>query len=253
LDPAADYVPTHLKVEFEEFEHGFIYKRLREGESDDHPQWTIGRVSLWPNGFYLGHHCEWRVPIDDENTLNVLWVFGRVPKEQEPYEQTAIPAWYGPLHDEDGNWIKSHIANQDFAMWVGQGRISDRSTETLGASDRGVVMMRRRFLEELEAVGKGMQPKGLITDPGKNHDVFLPSVVRDELVEGLPRKEQTAHQLLGPYLLDNPQQYGQPVAVREAYEAAIGSKLQGAANFVVNVPLGDVNNHDIDAATSQRS
>lgn len=230
----ADYVPTHLKAEYEEFEYGFIYKRLRAGESEQNPMWTTGRVTLWPNGFYLGHHFEWRVPIDDENTLSVLWVFSRVPKEQEPYVQASIPAWYGPLYDEDGNWITSHVANQDFAAWVGQGRITDRTRETLGASDRGIVLMRRRFFEELDAVAAGSVPKGLITDKTRNHKIHLPSACREELMGGLPRAELSAHPLLGAYLHDFFGQAGQPTAVKEAYEAAIGQKLKMAKFFTVH-------------------
>lgn len=75
------YVDTHKKIEFEEFDYGFIYKRLRGDDTEKNIMWTIGRVALWPNGFYLGHHFEWRVPIDDYNTLSVFWVFCRVPSE----------------------------------------------------------------------------------------------------------------------------------------------------------------------------
>src|SRR5260221_14512419 len=52
--------PKPLKLKFEEFEHGFAYKRVREGQSEADKYWTIGRVALWPNGFYLGRHFEWR-------------------------------------------------------------------------------------------------------------------------------------------------------------------------------------------------
>lgn len=233
-DGNAPYAPTHVKTQYEEFEYGFIYKRLRASESDQNPMWTVGRVTLWPNAFYLGHHFEWRVPIDDENTLSVLWVFSRVPKEQEPYVQERIPSWYGPLHDENGRWITSHVANQDFAAWVGQGRITDRTKETLGASDRGIVMMRKRFFEELEAVAAGSRPKGLIIDKESNKDVSLPSACRDELLYGMPRAEQDRHPLLGPYLRDFIGQAGQPEEVRLAYEKAIGQKTQGAKFFVVH-------------------
>ncbi|MCI3203891.1 MULTISPECIES: aromatic ring-hydroxylating dioxygenase subunit alpha [Pandoraea] len=233
-DAGAAYVPTHLKAAYEEFEHGFVYKRLRAAESEENVMWTVGRVTLWPNGFYLGHHFEWRVPIDDENTLSVFWVFNRVPKEQEPYVQTRIPTWYGPLYDENGDWITSHVANQDFAAWVGQGRITDRSKETLGASDRGIVMMRRKFFEELEAVAGGAAPKGLITDPAKNARVFLPSACREEMLTGLTREALSAHPLLGPYLHDFFGQAGQPDDVREAYEQAVGQKMRGAKFFTVH-------------------
>src|SRR5262249_17008169 len=45
------------------------YKRVREDSDERNPYWTVGRLALWPNGFYLGNHFEWRVPVDDENTL----------------------------------------------------------------------------------------------------------------------------------------------------------------------------------------
>ncbi|MFT4064972.1 Rieske 2Fe-2S domain-containing protein [Paraburkholderia sp.] len=233
-DRHAAYVPTHLKTQYEEFDYGFVYKRLRAAETEQNPMWTIGRVTLWPNAFYLGHHFEWRVPIDDENTLSVLWVFSRVPREQEPYVQERIPSWYGPLYDENGAWITSHVANQDFAAWVGQGRITDRTKETLGASDRGIVMLRKRFFDELDAVAAGAEPKGLIRDPAANRNVPLPSACRAEMLDGLPRAELDRHPLLGPYLRDFIGQAGQPEQVRLDYEKAIGQKTQRAKFFVVH-------------------
>lgn len=97
-------------------------------------------MCLWPNAFFLGAHFEWRVPVDDENTLSVTWHFTHVPKEREPYLQDTIPTWIGPTHDEKGRWITSHVMNQDFVGWVGQGPIADRTKEHLGASDKGIVM-----------------------------------------------------------------------------------------------------------------
>lgn len=232
-DPNGKNVPTHLQLKFEEFEYGLTYKRLRGGDTEDNIMWTVGRICLWPNAFYLGHHCEWRVPIDDENTLSVMWMFGRVPKEMEPYEQKKVPSWVGPLKDENGEWIISHVINQDFAAWYGQGRITDRTREKLGHSDKGVVMMRRKFFEELDAMADGKQQLfGQIWDPAKNKDVFLPSACREEMIHGLPREQQNAHPLLGPYLNDCFGQYGQPDWVREEYEKAVGQKMKMAATFV---------------------
>ncbi|MFX8731677.1 hypothetical protein ABTM48_21280, partial [Acinetobacter baumannii] len=78
-------------------------------------------------------------PVDDENTLSVTWHFTRVPREAEPYVQDRIPTWHGPLRDpQTGEWITTHVMNQDFAAWVGQGRIADRAQENLSQSDRGI-------------------------------------------------------------------------------------------------------------------
>jgi 5,5'-dehydrodivanillate O-demethylase len=66
--------------------------------------------------------------------------------------------------------------NQDFIAWVGQGRQSDRENEHLGESDRGVILMRRKMIEQAELVRDGGTPKGLVFDPQKNHAIHLPRV-----------------------------------------------------------------------------
>jgi 5,5'-dehydrodivanillate O-demethylase len=196
---------------------------VREDTSENHPLWTVGRVCLWPNGFFLGDHFEWRVPIDDENTLSVTWAFTRVPKESEPYEQKTIPSWRGPTHDRDGRWITSHVMNQDFAAWAGQGTIADRTRENLRLSDRGVVMLRKRFLAELERAAGGETPKGLILDPERNRRVALPVAMRKLLVDGLPRREMMKHPVLGRLLEGYVFQAGQPPHVRRAFQKAMRS------------------------------
>jgi 5,5'-dehydrodivanillate O-demethylase len=167
--------PRHLRLAFEEFEYGYSYKRVREDSTEQDPSWTVGRVCLWPNAFFLGSHFEWRVPIDDENTLSVTWHFTHVPKEREPYDQPSIPTWVGPTHDSQGRWITTHVMNQDFTGWVGQGRIADRTREHLGASDSGIVMIRKRLMADLDAVAQGHDPKGIIRDPSRNVRIELPS------------------------------------------------------------------------------
>ena len=54
-----------------------------------------------------------------------------MPKEREPFVQDKVPYWHGPLVDEQtGRWISTHIMNQDFIAWAGQGAIADRTQET---------------------------------------------------------------------------------------------------------------------------
>ena len=168
------HAPKHLKLKFEEFDHGFIYKRTRENQGETDAYWTVGRVALWPNGFYLGNHFEWRVPIDDENTLSVAWFFMRVPKGREPYVQGKVPTWWSPIKDDNGRWISSHVINQDIIAWVGQGRIADRTRETLGASDLGIAMIRKRFFDDIDAMERGEDPKGVIRSSNVARCVDLP-------------------------------------------------------------------------------
>ena len=221
---AGPYAPTHLKIDFEEFEYGVTYKRVLEDTGEDHPLWTVGRNCLWPNALFTGDHFEWRVPIDDGNTLSVGWFFNPVPRNRRPFRQNAIPYWYGPIRDEEtGRWITSHIMNQDFVAWVGQGRLADRSREHLGRSDRGVILMRRIFSDDIERIGKGEDPKAIIRDPAVNACVGLPIFDRDYLVQG-----PTGEQLRDPHhprsrsMRDFVFQAGQPADIRDAYAEAMG-------------------------------
>ncbi|WP_342132743.1 aromatic ring-hydroxylating dioxygenase subunit alpha [Hydrogenophaga sp. OTU3427] len=214
--------PTHLKLAFEEFEYGFVYKRVKEDTTEADPTWTVGRVFLWPNGFFLGEHFEWRVPIDDENTLSITWKYTRVPSDRPRYVQPSIPTWHGPLKNADDQWIDTHVMNQDFIAWVGQGTIADRTQERLGASDRGIVMVRRRFFDEMERVAKGEVPKGTITDPARNRRVELPVADRESVREGYTSDQILADPFLRMMFTSYLFQAGQPEAVRREFSEAVG-------------------------------
>ncbi len=218
--------PAHLRLGFDEFEYGFTYRRILEGQSEQDELWTVGRVCLWPNCLFTGAHFEWRVPVDDTNTLSVGWFFDRVPNEMEPFSQERIPYWYGPTRDaRTGRWLTTHVMNQDFLAWTGQGTIADRTQEHLGESDRGVIMMRRRILEEADVVARGGEPKALIRDPSINGCVPLPIIGRGQFVDGYSRadgnkrRERTPGLALGP---EFPFQSGQPEEIRLAYRRAMG-------------------------------
>jgi 5,5'-dehydrodivanillate O-demethylase len=221
-----DRPPAHLRIAFDEFEYGFTYRRILEGQSERDELWTVGRTCLWPNCLFTGGHFEWRVPVDDANTLSVGWFFDRVPNEMEPFAQDRIPFWYGPVRDpRTGRWITTHVMNQDFVAWTGQGEIADRAREHLGESDRGVIMMRRRMLEEAEVVARGGEPKALIRDPEKNVCVQLPIMGRDVFVKGYSRADGTLPQLGTPGVRrghDFVFQAGQPEEIRLAYRRAMG-------------------------------
>jgi 5,5'-dehydrodivanillate O-demethylase len=224
-----EYSPKTLELKVDDFEYGLISRRYREGTDTNTPLWSVGRAILWPNGWYFGHHFEWKVPIDDTNTLFVTWSLLHVPKECEPYTQQTIPTWFAPVKDEKGDWIQSHVGNQDVVAWVSQGAIADRTRETLCASDRGVVTLRRRLFEDLEAVASGKDPRGIIRDPVKNVRVELPCLSREQLMNGLPREQMRKHPVMGPYLTEFYLMAGQPDEVREEFERAMtvkGSRLE---------------------------
>lgn len=230
----SDYAPTHLQLAFEEFDYGLIYKRISADTDEQHPMWTIGRVCLWPNGFYLGDHFEWRVPIDDENTLSVSWFFIPLPNEIE-HIQNSIPTWVSPLKNQQGEWICSHVVNQDAIAWIGQGKIADRTREKLGSSDRGIAMLRHQLFKDIEAVQSGRDPKGVIRDPARNQCLVLPSDQRDFYRQGLPRDEYLRHPKLSRFLTHFIFHAGQPEWVKKAQMAATGV-WPGEANLVDTHP-----------------
>jgi 5,5'-dehydrodivanillate O-demethylase len=125
--------------------------------------------------------------------------------------------------ERSGGWISSHIMNQDFVAWVGQGVVADRTKEHLGSSDRGIILQRQRFLSDLEAIARGEDPKAIIRDPSVNRSVPLPVAERKLLVDGLPRAELLAHPILGKqYAGDYVFQAGQPPEVAAAFREAMG-------------------------------
>jgi 5,5'-dehydrodivanillate O-demethylase oxygenase subunit len=222
---AEAYAPTHRKIVVEEIEWGLNYRRVTSATDETHPLWTIGRVALHPNALFTGDHFEWRIPIDDENTLSITWTFDKVPKEREPYVQRRIPYWHGPILGTDGRCITSHVMNQDFAAWIGQGVIADRTREHLGQSDRGVVMLRSRFFDDLARVERGDDPSALIRDADRNRCIELPVIGKEGFRDGLTagqleeRFRKIGRKFPPAYIF----QAGQPDHVRREYEAAMGA------------------------------
>lgn len=218
----ANNAAKHLKIVFEDYDYGLVYRRVRENQPEDSRYWTVGRVALWPNGFYLGHHFEWRVPVDDENTLSVAWFFVRVPKGREPYVQKSVPTWISPIKDENGRWISSHVINQDIIAWVGQGRIADRTKENLRSSDVGITMMRQQYLKDMEAIEQGRDPKAVFRDPEAAKCVLLPNMYREINTHGLTLEDMRKDRLIGQRLEEFRHHAGQPLEVREAFVEAMG-------------------------------
>jgi 5,5'-dehydrodivanillate O-demethylase len=88
-------------------------------------------------------------------------------------------------------------------------------------------MMRKRFLDDIDAMRDGNDPKGLIRDPDHNRSVRLPTVSRDLLLNGLTMDQVLANPARsgtitpGSYVF----QYGQPEHVRLAMQDALGREI----------------------------
>jgi len=230
---SAVFAPRHIEISFEEFEFGYICGRqVEDGPADaDGPIFRSSRTAdggvlcIWPNALMTGPTFEWRVPVDDRTTLNVTWQYLILPQDVPPAQQADIPYWYAPVTD-GGRMISSHVLNQDFTAWVGQGPIADRSSELLGRTDAGITRLRHRYIREAERVARGEDPPGLVRDPAANVNIQLPVRRKERYVDGLPREaleQEIAVQKRLGYAADGPPSVlaGRPRHVRRLYEAAI--------------------------------
>ena len=72
--------------------------------------------------------------------------------------------------------------------WVSQGAIADRSSESLGRSDKGLILYRQMLEENVRLVEMGEDPMNTFRDPGSNEYLRLPT----EESEGMSRMERNA-------------------------------------------------------------
>jgi 5,5'-dehydrodivanillate O-demethylase len=184
-------VRHHEQIAFDVFEWGISKRRRLTGDSQDADDWKIGHPILFPNTLAVGDaSCpmfQIRVPMDDEHTL-VFWyeVFPRDPAA-EPQQAADIPVTEWPYKYADGRLVVETISGQDMMVWVTQGAISDRTTERLGTSDKGIILYRSLLNEQMEKVARGQDPMGVIRDPARDVMITIP-------------REGVAHYVVGGFV-----------------------------------------------------
>jgi phthalate 4,5-dioxygenase oxygenase subunit len=85
--------------------------------------------------------------------------------------QSVEPVTFRPVRNQSNNYGIDRarqkntsmtgihgFAAQDQAVQESMGPIVDRSKEKLGASDAGIIAMRKLLLDEIRALGKGQEP-----------------------------------------------------------------------------------------------
>ncbi len=140
----------------------------------DKPEKEHGHPAIFPNiliapqAKYLTIH--FRVPMDDEYTM-IYWVEflatddGSIVNQKDediPFEKMDHPL------QPDGEYELHTFVYQDQMAWETQGAIADRTTELLGASDRGLVMYRDLLRQNIRKVQEGRDPDGVVRDPVVN-------------------------------------------------------------------------------------
>jgi len=114
-----------------------------------------------------------RVPIDDEHT-RIIWIGTLPPEAGAVTPDIDIP--FEIQHDPPNQTVEtvdlSTFYGQDRVVWETQGLIADRTRETLGASDRGIVLFRRMLDEQIARVERGEEPTiAVVRDPEKNRSI----------------------------------------------------------------------------------
>jgi 5,5'-dehydrodivanillate O-demethylase len=201
--PPAMTARHHDEIAFDIFEYGITKRRRLAGEPLDCDDWAVGHPVIFPNILAVGGSgrptFQIRVPVDDTHTLH-FWYRTR---RREPGEapQETVPVHEAPWQHENGRFWVETVPGQDMMAWISQGPISERTTERLGTSDRGVILYRSLLLEQLERVEHGQEPMGLVRDPAKNEPMIriprerIPLQSYRRQVDVMPRGEARGRQL----------------------------------------------------------
>ncbi len=166
----------HMKLGFDVYEHGIIKRRVVEGTDESHPAWRIGHPILFPNILRVSTFFEFRVPMDDTHTLDVVYQVHAPPEGVDLPVQEGIPYYDFPVAGRDAKgqpeWEAiDYTLGQDIVAWIGQGPVADRTKERLGESDKGVILFRRLLQEQLKVLEDGGEPMNVFRDPAA-HDVI---------------------------------------------------------------------------------
>ena len=167
---------SHKKIGFDAFEHGIIKRRIIDNGTEQDEEWATGHPVIFPNALKSGSVkrpvFQIRVPIDDTKTA-YWWYRCYTAASGVPIEPQAvddIPMFTAPVPQVDASglpqWdILDNNSGQDIVAWTSQGTVTDRTKESLGRSDKGIVMYRRQLQQALDVVAKGGDPMNVFRDP----------------------------------------------------------------------------------------
>jgi 5,5'-dehydrodivanillate O-demethylase len=167
----------HQKIGFDVFEHGIIKRRVVQGQDEDHVQWRVGHPILFPNILWVGSTLQFRVPADDTHTLHIsLYTWKAAPGTEAP-KQDVVPSRIVPLRDEQGQFTALDVTfNQDYLCWITQGDIAHRELEKLGEGDKGIILVRKLLLEQVERMQAGEEPMNILREASQNEVLEFPRI-----------------------------------------------------------------------------
>jgi 5,5'-dehydrodivanillate O-demethylase len=149
------------QLAFDLFEFGIQKRRIVEGDPPEtSPDWQVGHPTLFPNALANGMRFQFRVPVDDTTTLNIM----HTSRELKPGEAPAVESRYLDWAEDEGKFILDTIMGTDMMAWITQGDLMPRHLEHLGLVDQGVILYRRLLEENMAKVQEGKDPMGLVRD-----------------------------------------------------------------------------------------
>ncbi len=161
----------HVKIAFDPWDYGMYKRRLTDRQTEEAGDWTVGHPVIFPHCLAQGDSLQYRVPMDDTHTLHFTFWSSELAPGKEPDVNWLVE--HDPLvYDELGRVRGDYVIRQDEMAWIGQGAISDRTTEHLATSDRGIMLFRRLLHENLERVASGQDPIAVIRDPAVNEPMI---------------------------------------------------------------------------------
>jgi 5,5'-dehydrodivanillate O-demethylase len=177
----------HAKIGFDVTDYGIVKRRYYEGGSEEDHDWKIGHPVLFPNILKVGTSLQIRVIVDDTHTLHLLYGTYSYEGVQAPH-QDVVPTYEIRYLHEDGTFDVNAVLQQDMMAWVTQGAIADRTVEHLGASDRGVMLYRKVFEENLRRIEAGEDPMFVYRDADHAGVIQIPIDTTESAKAGLARR-----------------------------------------------------------------
>jgi phthalate 4,5-dioxygenase oxygenase subunit len=183
--PSTDKAP---RLQVERTGYGFRYAALRRpihnAATNEYVRCTVfvapATALIPPNNLY--NVANVNVPMDDGNTAFYFIAWGDPAQTPETetwrkfLRQTVgvdLDESYRPLRTKENRFWQDRQAmkagnftgitgfpNQDIAMWVTMGRITNRGRDRLGASDLAVVEFRKQMVEAVRAFQQGQPAIG---------------------------------------------------------------------------------------------
>jgi 5,5'-dehydrodivanillate O-demethylase oxygenase subunit len=140
-------------VDMEETEYG-IHMRATRGSYVRHTYFRLPNVLTFTNEYWQPPTTatSWIVPVDDTRALTFRSFFTPTPNALVRLKVRLAWKFLRPRLDT--------IIEEDKIAQEGQGTIADRTDEHLATSDRGIIILRRRFQEEMRRLGAAAPPPG---------------------------------------------------------------------------------------------